>query len=172
MADSAEPDLAGGAGLSGACSYGGQEDRLISEHTELILRRMPAAAITETERTLLKELSQSARVQELLEDGETGDLKASEHPDIMAVLERYLDREQAADLNISVTPPAVLLSLRETEKGLDIVQISGSGDAAEFFKVYSRDGWFGTRSVYENWDNERVRQSLAHHGWFSWLLNA
>ena len=75
----------------------------------MILRRMPAAAITETERTLLKELSQSASVQELLEDGETGDLKASEHPDIMAVLERYLDREQAADLNISVTPPAVLL---------------------------------------------------------------
>lgn len=59
---------------------------------------------------------------------------------------------------------ALMLSCR-TDKRRTILQRSGE----EYFKSYSRDSLFGRRLIYENLDNERVRQSVAHHWWFSWL---
>ena len=38
-----------------------------------------------------------------------------------------------------------------------------------YFKFSFKGGLLGTRIMYENWDNERVHKSMAHHDWFSWL---
>ncbi len=141
---------------------------LVSENTAMILRLTPAAAITEEERTMMETLSGCPVIQEMMENGE-GDVVVSENREVMDIAETCLGPENASLSIVSVLSSeersALILSWRMDKKGA-VLQKAGK----VYFKTYSRDGLLGTRSVYENWDNGRVRQSVSHHWWFSWLL--
>lgn len=140
---------------------------LVSENTAMNLRQTPAASITEEERTMMETLSGCPVIQEMLKNGE-GDVIVSEDREVMDIIEKCLGPENASLSIVSVVSyeegSALILNWRTDKKGA-VLQKAGT----DYFKAYSRDGFLGTRSVYENWDNERVRQSVIHHWWFSWL---
>lgn len=142
----------------------------ISENAGSILRLTPAAAITEEERAMMESLVGCPAVQAMLETGD-GNMSAAEDPEALAAVEECLDPESAAAAAaVGVLPggeePALFLTWN-TEKRTFLLQKMGT----EYFKLYSRGGPFGRRTIYENWDNETVHQSVAHHWWFSWLMN-
>ncbi len=78
--------------------YPCSELSVTSRDTEKILRRTPEAAITEEDRAMMAELLALPSVQGLLESGESGDLPASENPDIRDTAGTYLDGESAESL--------------------------------------------------------------------------
>lgn len=152
--------------------WGDKRLDLISENTAVNLRQEPAAAITEEERTMMNTLFEVPVIRQLLESGEGGDITAADDSAVMAAVDECLAPEIAVTATASVLAhedEAVLLASWSIDRDKRVLLQKTGGDEAEYFKVYSRGGLFGTRWTYENWDNERVRKSLVHHWWFSWL---
>ena len=146
--------------------YPCSELSVTSRDTEKILRRTPEAAITEEDRAMMAELLALPSVQGLLESGESGDLPASENPDIRDTAETYLDGESAESLNFS----AMFLedgSLAYTswQKGKGIFYLQADPEEGAYYKLYAPK----RGKSYENWDNERAQESEVHRRWFAWL---
>ena len=105
-------------------------------------------------------------VQGLLESGESGDLPASENPDIRDTAGTYLDGESAESLNFS----AMFLedgSLAYTswQRGKGIFYLQADPEEGAYYKLYAPK----RGKSYENWDNERAQESEVHRRWFAWL---
>ena len=130
----------------------------VSHNTEAILRRTPAAAITQEEQTLLETLAGLPSVEEALEGGEGKDLFPS----------------SPEDPALSVLPgngtPELVLTLRPSEKEQTVLTRVERDQGAEYFKMYARRSFLGTRFLYENRGNREVQQLWVHHFWFSWLV--
>lgn len=152
--------------------WGDRRIDLVSENTAMNLRLEPAAAITGEERTMIDMLFEVPSIRELLESGEGGGITAADDPAVMAAVDECLAPEIAVTVTASVLAhedEAALLVSWSIDRDKRVLLQKTGGDEAKYFKVYSRDGLFGTRWTYENWDNERVKKSLIHHWWFSWL---
>ena len=129
----------------------------VSHNTEAILRRTPAAAITQEEQTLLETLAGLPSVAEALERGEGKDLFPSS-PEDPALSEALGGFDSCA------------LSVRPSEKEQTVLTRVERDQGAEYFKMYARRSFLGTRFLYENRGNREVRQLWVHHFWFSWLV--
>ena len=142
----------------------------VSHNTEAILRRTPAAAITQEEQTLLETLAGLPSVAEALEGGEGKDLFPSS-PEDPALSEALGGFDSCA---LSVLPgngtPELILTLRPSEKEQTVLTRVERDQGAEYFKMYARRSFLGTRFLYENRGNREVRQLWVHHFWFSWLV--
>lgn len=147
---------------------------LKSEDTAAILRKTPEAEITEEDKAFLEEVSQCPNVRKLLEGGEDGFIFAEEDPDVGAVAAAYLGAEKADSLTVNVNfqengDVAEWSNWGESGNDIFILQRTRGGDGTKYFKIYSYSGFFGSRSTYENWDNERAHESGVRRRWFAWL---
>lgn len=148
--------------------YPCDELSVTSTDTERILRRMPEAVVTEENKALLTELMEVPSVQNLLENKESKDIRASEDPDIAAAAGKYLSEAGIGSLNVSASFSedgfVVFMGWREG-KSLSCLQITPEEGVPAYYKLYSPK-----RGVtYENWDNERAQKSEVHRRWFAWL---
>lgn len=148
--------------------YSCSEILVTSRDTEKILRRIPEAVITEEDRSMMAELLALPSVQGLLEGGESGDLTASENPDIRAAAGKYLDAESAEALNVSAVfleDGSLIYAGWQKEASIYCLQVGP--EEGSYYKLYApRQG-----KSYENWDNERAQKSEVRRRWFAWLLN-
>lgn len=139
---------------------------ITSTNTERILRRVPEAVITEEDKDLMAELLSLPSVQRLLDGEESGDLPASENPDIRETAGRYLDAESAESLSFStVFLEDGSLTCAGWQKEESIFYLQAGPEEGAYYKLYApRRG-----KSYENWDNERAQKSEVHRRWLAWL---
>lgn len=157
--------------------YSSYEVVVVSENTSRILRRVPEVEITEEDRELTEALLQCSVVQELVESGGAGDLSGAEAPDLAAAAEKYLSPEASGAISVTVFAvkedpvenPNFLVSWRNREKELFMVQRTKTEGALEYYKLYAREGWNGARNVYESFDNERARETTTRRRWLAYF---
>lgn len=157
--------------------YSSYEVVVVSENTAKILRRVPEVEITERDRELTEALLQCSEVQELVESGGAGDLSGAEAPELADAAGMYLSPVASGTVSVSVfdveEDPAenfnFLVSWRNREKELFMVQRTETEGAVEYYKLYAREGWNGPRNVYESFDNERARETTTRRRWLSYF---
>lgn len=145
----------------------------LSDNTEAILRREPAVRITEEERDLMEDLLLCSPAREAAESGEDVDIIPAGCPEVAGLLEERLGKEGVDTSFFSVRPVEGGTEVIWSRDWMGKEQVSLSRVVREngisYFKFSFKGGLLGTRIMYENWDNERVHKSMAHHDWFSWL---
>lgn len=147
---------------------------LKSDDRAAILRKNPEIEIGENDRSFLEEISQCPSIENLLNSEEKGFVFAPEDPDVRAVTEVYLESSLADSVTANVLfqedgTVTIALNWGETGRNIFWLRKTESKDEAEYFKACSYDGPFQRRTIYENWDNERVQKSEVHRRWFAWF---
>ena len=153
--------------------WGDRRISRLSDNTEAILRQDPDVRITEEERELMEDLLLCSPLREAADSGEGVDVILAECPEVAALLEKRLGQEVADTSFLSVHPTGggtELIWIRDptAKKQVSLSRVARE-DGISYFKFCSKGGFLGTKVLYENWNNERVHKSLAHHDWFSWL---
>lgn len=140
-----------------------------SKDTESILRRTPEVEITEEDRAMVEAFSSCAAVQELLENGENGDLSAAEDPELMAAAERYFPPESAVTVMVSTLfyegSPSLYVNWQDSGGHRFFFERARDGVEWNFYKLYAPK----RKVLYENWDNERAQKSVIRRRWLGWL---